>query len=83
MNQSMPTTQRVISIVVDRDLEQRLRSEAARQRKSLSRLAREALEGRVRPPIRPAGGRSTLLKLCALAHGELLVPDLDRELYEH
>jgi hypothetical protein len=83
MNQSMPTTQRVISIVVDRDLDLRLRAEAARQGKSLSRFAREALEGRVRAAVQPAGGCSALLKLCALAHGELLVPDLDRELYEH
>jgi hypothetical protein len=78
----MPTTQRVISIVVDRDLEQRLRSEASRERKSLSRYAREALEARVRPAVRHPGGRSALLKLCARAHGELLTPDLDRELYE-
>jgi hypothetical protein len=78
----MPTMQRVISIVVDRDIEERLRSEASRQRKSLSRYAREALEGRVGLPVRHPGGRSALLKLCALAHGELLIPDLDRELYE-
>ena len=78
----MPTTQRVISIVVDRDLEHRLRSEAARQRKSLSRFAREALEGRVRPPAPHPRGQSALLKLCGLAHGELVIPDLDRELYE-
>jgi hypothetical protein len=82
MNRNMPTTQRVISIVVDRDLEQRLRSEAGRQHKSLSRFAREALEGRVRPSTRQRRGPSALLKLCGLAHGELVIPDLDRELYE-
>jgi len=59
-----------------------MRAEAARQRKSLSRLAREALEGRLRPPLRHPGRRSALLKLCGLAHGELAIADLDRELYE-
>jgi len=78
----MATTQRVISVVVDSDLERRLRLEAARQHKSLSRLAREVLQERVRPATPPRGRSSALLKLCGLAHGELVIPDLDRELYE-
>ena len=77
----MATTQRVISVVVDSDLERRLRSEAARHRKSLSRFAREVLQERVRPTTRPRGRASALLRLCGLAHGELLIHDLDRELY--
>ncbi len=78
----MATTQRVISVVVDSDLERRLRSEAARHRKSLSGFACEVLQERVRPTTPPRGRTSALLKLCGLAHGELVMPDLDRELYE-
>lgn len=77
----MPTTQRIISVVADRDLHERLRSEAARQRKSVSRLVREIVEERLRPPRRGTGRRAALLELSGLAHGELVIEDIDRELY--
>ena len=77
----MPTTQRVISIVADRHLHERLRAEAARQGKSVSRFVRDLVEERVRPPRAPKSRRSALLKICGLAHGELVSIDVDRELY--
>ena len=77
----MPTTQRLMSVVVDRELQRRLRAEAARQGKSVSRFVRDILDEHVRPPRRRRGRRSALLKLCGLAHGQLLISDLDRELY--
>ncbi len=77
----MATAQWVMSVVVDRDLHQRLRAEAAQRGKSVSRYVRELLEEHVRPPRRRAGRRSALLKLCGLAHGELVISDIDRELY--
>jgi len=70
-----------MSIVVDRQLHQHLRAEAARQGKSLSRFVRELLEERVPRPRLRRGRRSALLKLCGLAHGELVTRDIDRELY--
>ena len=77
----MPTAQHVMSVVVDRDLQQRLRAEAVRQGKSVSRFVRDILEERVRPARQRQGRRSALLKLCGLAHGELVLCDIDRELY--
>ncbi len=77
----MATAHRVISVVVDPDLARQLRLEAARHGKSVSRFAREALRERLRPTARPRGRTSALLKLCGLAHGELVIHDLDRELY--
>lgn len=71
----------MVSVVVDADLRRRLRVEASRQGKSVSRFVREILEERVRPPRRTGGRRSGLLSLCGLAHGELAGLDLDRELY--
>jgi len=70
-----------MSVVVDRDLQQRLRAEAVRQGKSVSRFVRDILEERVRPARQRQGRRSALLKLCGLAHGELVLCDIDRELY--
>lgn len=81
MNLIMPTTQRVISIVADRNLHERLRAEAARQGKSVSRFVRDLVEDRIRPPRVRKNRRSSLLKLCGLAHGELVAVDVDRELY--
>jgi hypothetical protein len=78
----VPTTQRIISIVVDPELHERLRAAAHRSGKSVSRFVRELVEERVRPrSTRPRRGRSVLLKLCGLAHGELTGRDIDRELY--
>ncbi len=77
----MATPQRVISVVVDRDLQQQLRAEAAQRGKSVSRYVRELLEEHVRPPRRRTARRSVLLKLSGLAHGELVISDIDRELY--
>jgi len=81
MNRGMPTRQRLVSIVVDRELHRRMQAEAARQRKSVSRLVREVLAAHLQPPRRAPGSRSTLLRLCGLAHGELSALDVDRELY--
>jgi hypothetical protein len=79
----MPTTQRLVSVVLDPEVHARLRAEAAREGKSVSRLVRELVTERVgRPPARRPR-HSPLLKLCGLADGELVVSDLDRELYEH
>jgi hypothetical protein len=77
----MPTSQRVISIVADRRLHERVRAEAVRQGKSVSRFIRDLVEERVRPPRGRANRPSALLKLCGLAHGELASVDVDRELY--
>jgi len=77
----MPTTQRIISIVADRHLHERLRAEALRQGKSVSRFVRDLVEERVRPPRTRRKGGSALLGLCGLAHGELASVDIDRELY--
>jgi hypothetical protein len=67
--------------VIDSATVRRLRAEAARQGKSLSRLARDILTERVGTPVTRRGRRTSLLRLCGLAHGELTIPDLDRELY--
>ncbi len=78
----MPTAHRVVSIVADRELHARLRAAAHRAGKSVSAFVRELVEERVRPrSMRPRHGRSVLLKLCGLAHGELTGVDVDRELY--
>jgi len=77
----MPTTQRLISIVADRDLHDRLKSEAARRGKSVSRFVRDLVEERVRPQRARGSRGSALLKLCGLAHGEFTSIDIDRELY--
>jgi len=77
----MPTRERVVSIVVDRELHRRMQTEAARQRKSVSRLVREVLQERLKPRRRHSGSRSTLVRLCGLAHGELAGIDIDGELY--
>ena len=77
----MPTTQRVISIVADRDLHERVRAEAARHGKSVSRFVRELVEARVRRRGQRRARRSALLKLCGLARGELTAVEIDRELY--
>lgn len=77
----MPTTQRVISVVADRDLHERLRAEARRRGKSVSQLVRELVEEHVRPGGSRRGRRSALLKLCGLAKGELVGVDVDREVY--
>ena len=77
----MPTTQRVISIVADRQLQERLRVEAARQGKSVSRFVRDLIEQRVRPARGSRTRPSALLGLCGLAHGELVGIDVDAELY--
>jgi hypothetical protein len=77
----MPTRQRLVSIVVDRELHRRMQAEAARQRKSVSPFVRDVLQERLRPARRSASSRSTLLRLCGLAHGELSTIDVDRELY--
>ena len=76
----MPTTQRLVSVVLDRDLHERVRAEAARRGKSVSRFVRELVAEHVRPP-RVRRRRSPLLGLCGLAHGELVIADIDRELY--
>ena len=77
----MPTRERLVSVVVDRELHRRMRAEAARHRKSVSRFVRDILEERLRPAHRPRGSQSILLRLCGLAHGELAAIDVDRELY--
>lgn len=77
----MPTTQRVISIVADRHLHERLRAEAARQGKSVSRFVRDLIEERMRPARARRTRPSALLGLCGLAHGELAGLDVDAELY--
>jgi hypothetical protein len=81
MNRPMPTRQRLVSIVVDRELHRRMQAEATRQKKSVSRFVRDVLAERLQPPRRSAGSRSTLLRLCGLAHGELSAIDVDHELY--
>jgi hypothetical protein len=81
MNSPMPTVQRVMSIVVDYELQQRLRAEAVRQGKSVSRFVRDILQERVMPAPRLRGRGSALLNLCGLAHGELVIADIDREIY--
>ena len=58
-----------------------MQAEAARQRKSVSRLVRELLQERLKPQRRRSSSRSTLVKLCGLAHGELAGIDIDGELY--
>lgn len=77
----MPTRERVVSIVVDRELHRQMRAEATRQRKSVSRFVRDVLAERLRPQHRAGGSRTTLLRLCGLAHGELSAIDVDREVY--
>jgi plasmid stability protein len=77
----MPTRERLVSIVVDRELHGRIRAEAARQRKSVSAFVRDMLEERLRPRSRRPTAGSALLRLCGLAHGELSGTDVDRELY--
>ena len=77
----VPTTQRIISIVADRHLHERLRAEAVRQGKSVSRFVRELVEERVRPARTRPKRRSALLALCGLAHGEFVPVDIDVELY--
>jgi hypothetical protein len=77
----MPTRERVVSIVVDRELHRRMQAEAVRQRKSVSRLVRDILKERLTTPRRRPGSRSTLVRLCGLAHGELAGIDVDGELY--
>lgn len=76
----MPTTQRIISIVADRQLHERLRAEAFRQGKSVSRFVRDLVAERVgRSPARRKR-RSTLLGLCGLAHGEFVSVEVEDEL---
>ena len=77
----MPTRERLVSVVVDRELHRRMRTEAARHRKSVSRFVRDILEEHLPPAHRPRGSQSILLRLCGLAHGELAAIDVDRELY--
>jgi len=77
----MPTSHRVISIVADRDLYQRLRIEAARQGKSVSRFVRDLVEERIRERRGRGKRTSALLGLCGLPHGELVSVDVDREIY--
>ena len=77
----MPTRERVISVVADRQLQQRLRAEATRQGKSVSRLVREIVEERLRPSPARGRRRAALLRLSGLADGELVETDIDRELY--
>lgn len=81
MNSGMPTGHRIMSIVVDRQWHHRVRAEAAQQGKSVSRFVRDLLAERVRPPRTRRRGHSVLLKLCRLAHGELVGTDVDRELH--
>jgi hypothetical protein len=71
----------LVSIVLDGDLYQRVRAEAGRQGKSVSRFVRDVLAERLRRrPARNASG-SALMKLCGLARGELARADIDDELY--
>jgi hypothetical protein len=77
----MPTRERVVSIVVDRELLRRTRLEATRQGKSVSRFVRDVLADHFQPPRRSSGSRSPLPRVCGLAHGELSAIDVDRELY--
>ncbi len=70
-----------MSIVVNADLQRRLRAEAGRHGKSVSRFVREILEERVPSPQVRHPRRSSLLKLCGLAHGELAGLSVDDELY--
>jgi len=83
MNHAMPTGHRIVSIVVERDLHQRMRAEAARHGKSVSRFVRDLLAERLRPARARSRGHSALSRLCGLAHGELVITDVDRELYDH
>lgn len=81
MNPIVPTTQRIISIVADRRLQELLRAEAARRGKSVSRFVRDLVEERLRPAPAKRRARSALLGLCGLAHGEFVDVDVDAELY--
>jgi uncharacterized protein (DUF433 family) len=76
----MPTRDRVVSIVVDREPHRRMQAEATRRRKSVSRFVRDLLAERLLPQRRQADSRNTLLRLCGLAHGELSQVDVDEEL---
>ncbi|MBI3769230.1 MAG: ribbon-helix-helix protein, CopG family [Deltaproteobacteria bacterium] len=78
----MPTSRHIISISLDPELHERVRTAARGAGKSVSRFIRELIEKRVQPPsTRRRQGSSVLLKLCGLAHGELATRDVDHELY--
>jgi hypothetical protein len=47
----------------------------------VSRFVRDLVEERLRPPPARRRGRSALLGLCGLAHGEFVGVDADAELY--
>jgi DNA polymerase III delta subunit len=78
----MPTRDRLVSIVVDRELHRRIQAEATQQRKSVSRFVRDLLAERLQPPRRRPRSRNALLRLCGLAHGELSVTNVDVEVYD-
>jgi plasmid stability protein len=76
----MPTTQQLVTITVDADLQRRLRRAASTSGRSVSRFVREILEARLRP-ARTHSGRCPLLRVAGIARGELSGLRIDDELY--